>query len=34
MKTNFVDGAYTFEVGWDVAEANIKVVREAMAKYG
>jgi hypothetical protein len=33
MKEYFADGAYTFEVPWDVAEANKKVIDEAIAKY-
>jgi hypothetical protein len=30
METYFPDGAYTFEVPWETAEANIKAVRAAM----
>jgi sugar phosphate isomerase/epimerase len=33
MKQYFADGAYTFEISWDVAEANKKVIDEAIAKY-
>jgi sugar phosphate isomerase/epimerase len=34
MKKYFAGGAYTFEVSWDVAEANKKVIDEMIAKYG
>jgi sugar phosphate isomerase/epimerase len=30
METYFPDGAYTFEVPWETAEANIKALREAI----
>ena len=33
LKESFADGAYTFEISWDVAEANKKVIDEAIAKY-
>jgi sugar phosphate isomerase/epimerase len=33
LKKYFADGAYTFEVSWDVAEANKKAIDEALAKY-
>jgi len=33
LKKYFTDGAYTFEVSWDVAEANKKAIDEALAKY-
>jgi sugar phosphate isomerase/epimerase len=31
METYFPDGAYTFEVPWDTAEANIKALKAAIA---
>ncbi len=34
MKQYFADGVYTFEVSWDVAEANKKLIDEMMARYG
>jgi sugar phosphate isomerase/epimerase len=33
LKQYFADGAYTFEISWDVAEANKKIIDEAIAKY-
>lgn len=33
LKKYFADGAYTFEVSWDVAEANKNAIDEALAKY-
>ena len=33
MKKYFADGAYTFEVSWDVAEANKKLIDEVVAQY-
>ncbi len=33
MKKFFPDGAYTFEVPWEEAEANKKIIDEAVAKY-
>jgi sugar phosphate isomerase/epimerase len=33
LKRHFADGAYTFEISWDVAEPNKKAIDEAVAKY-
>ena len=33
MQTSFPDGAYTFEVPWEAAEQNKKVIDEMIAKY-
>jgi sugar phosphate isomerase/epimerase len=33
LKKYFADGAYTFEVPWDVAEANKKALDEVLARY-
>ena len=33
MKKNFSDGAYTFEIPWEDAEANKKLIDEMVAKY-
>jgi len=33
MKKSFADGAYTFEVGWQTAEENKKLLDEMIAKY-
>ena len=33
MKENFSDGAYTFEIPWEDAEANKKLIDEMVAKY-
>jgi len=33
MKERFADGAYTFEVPWEVAEENKKRIDEMVAKY-
>jgi len=33
MKTYFADGVYTFEISWEVAEANKKLIDERIAKY-
>ena len=33
MKNRFADGAYTFEVPWDIAEANKKLIDEMIARY-
>jgi sugar phosphate isomerase/epimerase len=33
MKKYFPDGAYTFEIPWEVAAENKKIVDEALAKY-
>jgi hypothetical protein len=33
MKTYFVEGAYTFEIPWDVAEENKAVIDEMISQY-
>jgi sugar phosphate isomerase/epimerase len=33
MKSHFVDGAYTFEIPWDVAEENKKIIDEMIAAH-
>ena len=33
MKKHWPDGAYTFEVPWETAAENKKVLDEAIAKY-
>jgi len=33
MKKHFADGVYTFEVPWEEAEANKKIIDEAVARY-
>jgi sugar phosphate isomerase/epimerase len=33
LKTHFADGVYTFEVPWDVAPENKRVIDEMIAKY-
>ena len=34
MKTRFSDGAYTFEVPWEEAAENKRIIDEVIAKYG
>jgi hypothetical protein len=33
MKKYFTGGMYTFEIGWEHAEENKKVIDEMIAKY-